>query len=239
MSISQSTHDYFIENGFPVRIPSNIYLDRLLQHYMPPVFNNRVIANAKDNMLYLLSMIGNNENFTLLFSTDLQEYVQHYAPLLTWLIERGIIERDNIYEKGTKPYGYRFTPLYHTILKEEKIVKRTLIKRILKAKERSMQYNMQRLRTLAGLYGYEPLWLTPRHFAMILDLKPNKMIAGLRTLGIINISHEDTDLGERIYKYDTIIVRGNYYSTLKLSQDALESVRLLAEENPLLFPRKT
>ncbi|MBX9784450.1 MAG: phage antirepressor KilAC domain-containing protein [Chitinophagaceae bacterium] len=124
------------DNGYPLYIPQNIYLDDLLEKY--PVN----VPNAKEYLFYLMDLIyrvpafsknvdlAEQGGFTYLNSTYLQNVVDNYAPLMQWLIARGILLTDGVCKKGKKSTGFKFAPEYWVDLKEVVIYGETLVRKL-------------------------------------------------------------------------------------------------------------
>jgi len=124
--------------SYPLYIPENIDLDDLLIRY--PID----VPNARDKLVYLLHQIhavpafsGDDEEvdngYTILYSPYLQTVVDEYAELISWLINRGIIEIENHLD-GLRSKGYRFTLKYRTKVEKVHITTWTLIRRIIEGK---------------------------------------------------------------------------------------------------------
>ncbi|MES2448768.1 MAG: hypothetical protein V4546_16405 [Bacteroidota bacterium] len=115
----------------PVKIPSNIDLEMLLQEH--PLD----IPYPKDNILFMLSVIQfdnkSPNNYTLIFSSRMQAISRGYNQVLLWLQARGILEIKN-YEYKTMPRRCRFEPQYHIRFKTEYIKKTTLINKMVRYK---------------------------------------------------------------------------------------------------------
>ena len=113
-------------------IPEKVDIDGVLEGN-PPDFDYQ-----RDCLMYILHLINSirqkkeeEENgYTPISSRLLQLKVKNYRSCLDYLIEQGIIESDNHYEKDVECKGYRFSNDYVSELKPVEITKQTLIKSI-------------------------------------------------------------------------------------------------------------
>lgn len=124
------------DNGYPLYIPQNIYLDDLLAQH--PIN----VPNAKEYLFYLMDLVyrvpafsknvdlAEQGGFTYLNSTYLQNVVDNYAPLMDWLLARGILLTDGLCIKGKKSTGFKFAPEYWVELKEVFIYGKTLVRKL-------------------------------------------------------------------------------------------------------------
>jgi len=231
---------------YAVMIPNNIDLDELLVQY--PLLNH--VPNARDYLLYILKRIkspnviaeSNNEtiqSYTLINSVGLQKIVQHYASLLNWLIERGILESDNYYQVDAKPKGYRFTTSYCTALKQDFIRKKSLVKKLA---EIDYQISIKKLdankeNNLHGnQYGYEPIWLRYKDVAKLLNLMPRIMKVNLIKHGLVSDdikSHLESNHTKFFYYEEVWNKQGFYGAVLMINGDYINRV----EEIALRFPQ--
>jgi len=230
---------------YSVFIPQNIELESLLLLY--PLSN---VPNAKDYLLYILSIIKKQNDFTLLNSTKLQRIADNYSPLLKWLIERGILIRDNSYKPDEKPKGYKFTSEYLTESKEEFISTRTLIKKLNREKDKANRKktvgsNNQPLKIEPENgnpgYGYEAYWMRTREIAKPLNLNSNKIREGLIHFGLVSdriYDHTEKSNDKMFYYEFAGKKNGNKYPSLRINNILIEKIKALAIEHPDWFPPK-
>jgi hypothetical protein len=245
-----------VPQEYVVNIPSNIDLDNLLLRYPSDV------KNAKDYLLYLLSIITRNGEYTQLHSLHkLQKIVDNYRPLLNWLIERRIVEY-NRYVVGERARGFRFTRAYRGELKQEFIHRKTLIRKILLSQLADavdndppsqdlhpttphVELNTNQYPYMYGLAGGDlpPFkFLSSKVIASTLGLRPIKMTRALRELGLLPATKDFLNLhpySRKWFAYTVIDTPGGFQPILMIKRDAVNLILRLALEFPELFPRKS
>lgn len=248
--ISTDTKSNINTDTYPVYIPKNIDLDELLVNY--PL--KKHVPNARDYILYILSRIKlpntlqklNNaaikEPYTPINSMKLQKTVQHYSILLNWLIERGVIERDNHYRKDEKSKAYRYTDDYFIDKKQEFIRKKTLVSKL---KEKDIKASSIGLDSSSSCdskttgYCYESLWSRYNFVAHLLGLKPLKMKAGLIKYELISRlinQHREANSDKLFYYKSVINKKGFGGDVLMINEDFIDKINTMALEYPLDFP---
>ncbi len=116
-------------------IPENLNIESILTEH-PPTFQY-----DRDYFIHILhliteipandkSLLDNTLDFIPLNSVVLRKRIDLYRRYLDYLVERGILQTDNQYIVEEKSKGYKFSPLYQTVVKETTIDKYTLVKKI-------------------------------------------------------------------------------------------------------------
>lgn len=229
----------------PVYIPSNIQLDILLLNYPTGV------PNAKDYLLYILNRIKPGNTFTQI-SSKLQTLIQNYAVLLTWLVDRNIIEKDPLnYKVGVRPKAYRFTSEFNTSRIIDFITNQLFIRKIGKRNIRSVvkevldeirNDNSQNPVSYVfndlgmGIDDYLPQWMPVKEFAKLLNLRPYIMIRVLREWELVAMKHDwyrySNPNPNRLFYYTLIDTRGGFKPSPMINSNFINMIRRLALEYP-------
>ncbi len=128
----------------PKFLPRNLDLEYIIAKN-PPDFEYK-----RDCAVYILSLINeipaNNKDlkikhgFVPVNATILKNRVKDYKVYLNYFINNGILKCDNIFKKGKKSKGYKYTRKYNTKLKCIYIFKRNLIKKIRSKSHKNHNY---------------------------------------------------------------------------------------------------
>lgn len=164
---------------FTCYVPKNFNISKLVIEN-PPGFNYDI-----DKFNYIVHLIndipsGRKKNqedgfsyaweepdypYTSFYSPLLQAKIHDYKKYLNYLIENDVLVCDNLYIKGKKSRGYKFTGRYQTDVKAVKLTNRVFIRRIRQFVELtydSLGLNSEHTKVDITAYGFLSKWLNEK-----------------------------------------------------------------------------